>query len=78
MGRRDYAMLCTYTPMLEFKTALTHAGGSSRTITVRIGDVRETHGGTAKKGANLAALPLTPSGQWPAVNVFQSGVPLLL
>ena len=33
--------------MLEFTTTLTHADGSTRNITIRIGDVRETHGGTA-------------------------------
>lgn len=33
--------------MLELTTIFTHADGSSRTITVRIGDVRETHRGTA-------------------------------
>ena len=33
--------------MLELKTMFIHAGGSSQTITIRIGDVRETHGGTA-------------------------------
>ncbi|WP_437763147.1 hypothetical protein WME77_34605 [Sorangium sp. So ce764] len=31
--------------MLELTTTLTHADGSSRTITIRIGDFRETHGG---------------------------------
>jgi hypothetical protein len=33
--------------MLELTTTFTHADGSPRTITIRIGDVRETHGGTA-------------------------------
>lgn len=33
--------------MLEFIMTLTHADGSARTITVRIGDVRRTHEGTA-------------------------------
>ena len=33
--------------MLEFMTTFTHADGSLRTITIRIGDVRQTHGGTA-------------------------------
>jgi hypothetical protein len=33
--------------MLEFTTTLTQDDGNSRTLTVRIGDVRETHGGTA-------------------------------
>src|SRR5262245_17691567 len=33
--------------MLELKTTLVHAGGSSRAITIRIGDVREAHAGTA-------------------------------
>jgi hypothetical protein len=33
--------------MLELTTMLTHADGNQRTITIRIGDVRETHGGTA-------------------------------
>lgn len=33
--------------MLELTTTLTHTDGSQRTITIRIGDVRETHEGTA-------------------------------
>jgi len=33
--------------MLELMTTLTHADGSPRTITIRIGDVRQTHPGTA-------------------------------
>ncbi|MGK4002700.1 hypothetical protein WMF31_08755 [Sorangium sp. So ce1036] len=33
--------------MLELSTMLTQADGSQRVITIRIGDVSETHGGTA-------------------------------
>lgn len=33
--------------MLEFITTLTQADGTARTIVIRIGDVRETHKGTA-------------------------------
>lgn len=33
--------------MLELTAILTHADGGSRTITLRISDVRETHRGTA-------------------------------
>lgn len=33
--------------MLEFTTTYMRADGSRRAITIRVGDVRETHGGTA-------------------------------